>query len=143
MSLGKRERPCRVWRQEEPPTAFSGGHWCRGLPGGAVSKESACQCRRHKRYVLDSWVRKIPWSRKWQLTPVFLPEKFHRQRSLEGYSPWGCNKSDTTEHVHTHTHTHTRTHTHTLVHAAKERLRVSVEMGGWHKARACCFFRTE
>ena len=27
------------------------------------------------------------WSRKWQTTPVFLPGKFHGQRSLEGYSP--------------------------------------------------------
>ena len=34
----------------------------------------------------DPWVRKIPWRRKWQLTPVFLPEKSHGQRSLAGYS---------------------------------------------------------
>ena len=37
------------------------------------------------------------WSRKWQLTPVFLPGKFHGQRSLEGYSPWGHRESNTTE----------------------------------------------
>ena len=140
MNLGKRERPCRVWRQEEPPTAFSGGHWCRGLPGGAVSKESACQCRRHKRHVLDPWVRKIPWSRKWQLTPVFLPGKFHRQRNLEGYSPWGCNKSDMTERVHTHTHTHTHTHWCMLPRRGSGQ---AWRWGSWHKARACCFFRTE
>ena len=35
------------------------------------------------------WEGKIPWSRKWQLTPVFLPGKFHRQSSSVGYSPWG------------------------------------------------------
>ena len=35
------------------------------------------------------WVRKIPWRRKWQPTPVFLPEKSHGERSLSGYSPWG------------------------------------------------------
>ena len=35
------------------------------------------------------WVRKIPWRRKWQPTPLFLPEKSHGQRSLVGYSPWG------------------------------------------------------
>ena len=35
------------------------------------------------------WVRKIPQKRKWQSTPVFLPGKSHRQRSLVGYSPWG------------------------------------------------------
>ena len=32
---------------------------------------------------------KIPWSRKWQPTPIFLPEKSHGQRSLVAYSPWG------------------------------------------------------
>ena len=36
--------------------------------------------------------RKTHWSRNWQSTPVFLPEKFHGQRSLAGYSPWGCKK---------------------------------------------------
>ena len=36
-----------------------------------------------------SWVRKIPWRRKWQPTPVFLPGKSQGQRSLVGYSPWG------------------------------------------------------
>ena len=34
----------------------------------------------------DSWVRKIPWRRKWQPTPVFLPGESHGQRSLVGYS---------------------------------------------------------
>ena len=33
----------------------------------------------------------------WQATPVFLPGKFHRQRNLAGYSPWGCKELDTTE----------------------------------------------
>ena len=40
---------------------------------------------------------KIPWRRKWQLTPVFLPGESHGQRSLVGYSPWGHKESDTTE----------------------------------------------
>ena len=43
------------------------------------------------------WVGKIPWRKEWQLTPVFLPGKFHRQRSLVGYSPWGHKESDKTE----------------------------------------------
>ena len=34
------------------------------------------------------WLRKIPWRRKWQPTPVFLPGKSHGHRSLVGYSPW-------------------------------------------------------
>jgi len=40
-----------------------------------------------------------PWSRKWKPTPVFLPGKFHGQRSLAGYSPRVTQESDTTEHV--------------------------------------------
>ena len=49
----------------------------------------------------DPWVGKIPWKREWQPPPVFLPEESHRQRSLEGCSPWGCKESDVTEHAHT------------------------------------------
>ena len=39
-----------------------------------------CQCRRLKRYRFNPWVRKIPWNRKWQPTPVFSPGKFHVQQ---------------------------------------------------------------
>ena len=58
-------------------------------------KESACQCWSHRRCRFDPWVRKIPWRRKWQLTPVFLPGESHRQRSLAVYSPWGPKELDT------------------------------------------------
>ena len=72
-----------------------------------IGKESTCQCRRHRRPGFDSWVRKILWSRiwsrKWQPTPAFLPGKFHGQRSLASYSPWGHKELDMTEHTHTHT----------------------------------------
>ena len=44
------------------------------------------------------WVEKIPWRRKWQPTPVFLPGKYHGQRSLVGYSPQGYKQEDATEH---------------------------------------------
>ena len=54
------------------------------------------QCRRPG---FDPWVGKIPWRRKWQPTPVFLPGKFHRQRRLVGYSPRGCKEPDTTEQL--------------------------------------------
>ena len=40
----------------------------------------------------DPMVGKIPWKKKWQLTPVFLPRKPHGQRSLEDYSPWGSQR---------------------------------------------------
>ena len=51
---------------------------------------------------LDPWVGKIPWRRKWQPTPVFLPGGSHGWRSLVGYSPWGHKESDTTERLHFH-----------------------------------------
>ena len=39
------------------------------------------------------------WRRKWQPTPVILPGEFHEQRSLAGYSPWGCKESGMTEQL--------------------------------------------
>ena len=48
--------------------------------------------------LFDPWVRKIPWRRKWQPTPVFLPGESHGQRNLVG--PWGRKESDTTEWLH-------------------------------------------
>ena len=63
-------------------------------------KESACQCRRYRRWGLDPWVGEIPWRRQWQPTLIFLPGESHEQRSLVGYSPWGHKELDTTEHTH-------------------------------------------
>ena len=40
----------------------------------------------------ETWLGKIPWRRKWQPAPVFLPGKSHGQRSLAGYSPWGLKR---------------------------------------------------
>ena len=57
------------------------------------------RCRKHG---FDPRVGKIPWRRKWQPTPVFLPVKPHRQRRLVGYSPQGYKESDMTEHTYTH-----------------------------------------
>ena len=65
--------------------------------GGASGEESTCQCRRHG---FDPWVRKIPWSRKWQPTLIFLPGKSHGQWSLAGYSPLGHREMDTLS-IHT------------------------------------------
>ena len=69
--------------------------YLHGFPCGACVKEPACQCRRQKRHGFDPWVRKIPWRRKWQPSPVFLPEESRGQRSLAG--SWGHKESDTTE----------------------------------------------
>ena len=46
------------------------------------------------RHGFSPWVEKIPWRRKRQSTPVCFPGKFHGQRSLVGYSPWGRKESD-------------------------------------------------
>ena len=70
--------------------------WC-GLPRWLGGKESACPYGTHGRLGFDPWVRKILWRRKWQATPVFLPGKSRRQRSLAGYSTQGSKKSDMTE----------------------------------------------
>ena len=45
---------------------------------------------------------KMPWKRKWQSTPVFLPGESPGRRSLVGYSPQGRKESDTTEQLHLH-----------------------------------------
>ena len=52
----------------------------QGFPGGSVVKNPPANARNTR----DPWVRKIPWKRKWQPTPVFLPGESHGQRSLEG-----------------------------------------------------------
>ena len=71
-------------------------------------KESACQCKRHKRNQCDPWVARIPWNRKWQPIPVFLPAKFHGQRSWWGRKELvqlGMRARKRTHYTHTHTHT--------------------------------------
>ena len=66
-----------------------------GFPGPLVVKEPTCQCRRPERHKFSPWVGKIPWRRKWQPTPVFLPGKSHRG------AQWGIvhsvTESDMTE----------------------------------------------
>ena len=87
---------------------------------------NAGKCERCERLGFNPWVRKIPWSRKWQPTPVFLPGESYGQRSLVGYSPWGRKELDMTVSVCVHPHvpapartrtrtrTHAQAHTHTL-----------------------------
>ena len=64
----------------------------KGLPWWLRWQRICLQCRKSG---FHSWVRKIPWRREWLLTPIFLPGKFHGQRSL--VSPWGHKNSDMTE----------------------------------------------
>ena len=81
------------------------------LCGLCVSgKEFPCQCRRCRRWRLDPWIGKIPWSSKWQATPVFLLRKFHGKRSRLGCSPWGHKESDMTECLRTRARLHAFIH---------------------------------
>ena len=74
-----------------------------GLPRWHSSKKkSIYQCRRPKRGRFNPWVKKIPWSRKWQPTPVFLPGKFYGQRSWAGCGSQGLEESDVAERGSTH-----------------------------------------
>ena len=73
-----------------------------GISCWLSGKESTYQCRRPE---FDPWVRKITWRRAWQPTPVFMPGESCVQRSLAGYSPWGCKKSDSTYWLNSKRHT--------------------------------------
>ena len=84
-------RPC--WSNGENHRQLTGL-----LPLSSISAqvEISLQCRRPR---FNPWVGKIPWKREWQPTPILLPGEFHGQRSLLGYRPWDCKKSDTTERL--------------------------------------------
>jgi len=71
------------------PQGFPGGSAVKNLPANAGDTGDA-----YRRCGFDPWVWKIPWRKKWQPTPVFLPGESHGQRSLAGYSFWGLKKSD-------------------------------------------------
>ena len=60
-------------------------HW--EFPGGADGIEPTCQYRRYKRCEFNPWVRKIPWRKAWQPTPVIVLEGSHGERSLASHSP--------------------------------------------------------
>ena len=64
-------------------------------------------CLQSRRPWFNPWVRKIPWRRKWQPTPVSLPRKSHGWRSLASYILWGRKESDMTEQLHLHFFLHT------------------------------------
>ena len=70
---------------------------------GSTSREPDCQCKRYNKCGFSPWVKKFPWRRAWQPSPVFLPGESHGQRSLAGYSPRGFIELDTTERRSTHT----------------------------------------
>ena len=69
------------------------------FPGGSDGKASVHNAGAG----FNPWVRKIPWKRKWQPTPVFLPGKLHGQRHLEGYRH-GVPESQMRLSTHKHMH---------------------------------------
>ena len=72
------------------------------FPGGASGKEPACQCKSHRSCGFDPWVGKIPWSRKWQPTPVFLPGESPRTEEPGGLQSKGLKRGGhdwATEHM--------------------------------------------
>ena len=70
-----------------------------GFPGDASGKESACNAGDTRDKVSIPGSGRSLGGGNGKPTPVFLPGESHRQRSLVGYSPWGCKESDTTEHT--------------------------------------------
>ena len=83
---------------------FQVSHWCYLELYVPQVHSLVAQMSKHlpttRKTGFNPWVRKIPWRRKWQPTPVLLPGKSHGWRRLVGYSPWGHNESDTTERLH-------------------------------------------
>jgi len=94
--VAKSQTQLSDWTQQKIRKVYS-------QTGALAAKESTCQCRRRKRWRSDPRVRQIPWRRKWQPVPVFLPGKSLGQRSLEGCSLWGHKESDIAEHTCMHT----------------------------------------
>ena len=77
-------------------------------PRWLSGKESAYQCRRHKRHGFNPWDRKIPWRRKWQPTSVFLAWKIPWGKESGGLQFMGSQRVRQTEHVCTHAKTKVR-----------------------------------
>ena len=78
--------PPLFWRLLERGRGFLAGSVVKNLP------VNAGECRRCMGHGFYPWVGKIPWRRKRESTPMFLLGEFHGQRSLVGYSPWGCKR---------------------------------------------------
>ena len=62
-----------------------------------MGKETACNAGDDRDMQLITGSGRFPWRKAWQPTPVLLLGESHGQRRLEGYSPWGCKESDTTD----------------------------------------------
>ena len=83
---------CSLVKEDEPPFNLHPWGSMRRNEWDGNTNDNGCHC----------WDWKIPWRRRWQSTPVFLPGKSNGWRSLVGYSPCGHKESDTTEWLHFH-----------------------------------------
>ena len=81
------------------------------LPRWLSGKGPNGQCWKDRRYRLDSWVGKIPWSRKWEPTLVLLSTWTEEPGRLQSIRSQRVRHDLVTEHTHTHTHTHTVSYT--------------------------------
>ena len=81
--------PVRYIQHQSSPLSGSiqSIHYLLGSPDGTVLKNLPANEGN------TGLIRKIPWRRKWQPTSLFLPGKSHGQKSLAGYSPWGCKRT--------------------------------------------------
>ena len=82
-----------------------GRKYDKGFPAGASVKNLLASAGDLRDVGSTPGSGRVPWRRKWQPTPVFLPGESHGQKSLVGYSPRGRKESDTTKAT-----SHTRTH---------------------------------
>ena len=77
---------CDSWGSKESDTTER-LNWAElidhmGLPTCLSGQEFTCQYKSHRSLEFIPWFRKIPWRRKWKLTPIFLPEKFQDRKSV-------------------------------------------------------------
>ena len=84
------------------------------LPRWLSGKEPNCQCWRDRQYRFNPWVGKIPWSRKWDSTPVFLSTWTEEPGRLQSIKSQGVSHGLVTEHTHKHTQTHTHIASYTI-----------------------------
>ena len=96
-----------------PPPSLCLGHWhvlrtdfSPSHLSGTLSETIDSLVAQTVKHLSTMWETRVqalgwedPWRRKWQSTPVLLPGKSHGQRSLVGYSLWGCKESDMTEQL--------------------------------------------
>ena len=108
---------CNLWCER---ARHLGTVWV-DLTVGSDGKKS---CLEFRSPGFNPWVGKMPWRRKWQPAPVFLPEEFHGQRCLVVYTPWGCHESHTIEQRTPPQHKH-RLHAEQLEDKRTERSRIT------------------